>query len=93
MRSTGGNSRLPQWGLKWLNQVQCFYQHLCLVDSEVLKSPTAASRQNVIRKRPWESPEKIRFDLVGFFHRPASTQKLNRIEINHDFQRPNHHFA
>lgn len=33
------NSRLPQWGLMWLNQVQCFYQHLCLVDSEVLRNP------------------------------------------------------
>lgn len=33
------NSRLPQWGLAWLNQVQCFYQHLCLVDSGVLRNP------------------------------------------------------
>lgn len=33
------NSRLPQWGLTWLNQEQCFYQHLCLVDSEVLRNP------------------------------------------------------
>jgi len=33
------NSRLPQWGLTWLNQVQCFYQHLCLVDSEMLRNP------------------------------------------------------
>jgi hypothetical protein len=33
------NSRLPQWGLTWLNQVRCFYQHLCLVDSEVLLNP------------------------------------------------------
>ncbi len=33
------NSRLPQWGLTWLNQVQCFYQYLCLVDSEVLLNP------------------------------------------------------
>jgi hypothetical protein len=30
------NSRLQQWGLTWLNQVQCFYQHLCLVDREEL---------------------------------------------------------
>ena len=37
--STCGNSRLPQWGLTWLNQVQCFYQHLYLVDSEVLRNP------------------------------------------------------
>ena len=39
IRSTATNSRLPQWGLTWLNQVQCFYQHLCLVDSEVLRNP------------------------------------------------------
>jgi len=38
-RSTVPNSRLPQWGLTWLNQVQCFYQHLYLVDSEVLRNP------------------------------------------------------
>jgi hypothetical protein len=38
-RTPAGNSRLPQWGLSWLNQVQCFYQHLCLVDSEVLRNP------------------------------------------------------
>jgi len=37
-RSTATNSRLPQWGLTWLNQVQCFYQSLCLVDSEVLRN-------------------------------------------------------
>ena len=36
---------------------------------------------------------KIRFGLVGFFHRPASTEKLNRIGIIHVFQRPSHHIA
>jgi hypothetical protein len=39
IRSTTANSRLPQWGLTWLYQVQCFYQSLCLVDSEVLRNP------------------------------------------------------
>ena len=34
-----GNSRLPQWGLTWLNQVQCSDQNLCLDDSEVLRNP------------------------------------------------------
>ena len=33
------NSRLPQWGLTWLIEVESFYQHLCLVDSEVLRNP------------------------------------------------------
>ena len=38
-RTPAANSRLPQWGLTWLNQVKCFYQHLCLVDSFVLRIP------------------------------------------------------
>ena len=38
-RRTAANSRLPQWGLTWLNQVQYFYQHLYLGDSEVLRNP------------------------------------------------------
>jgi len=37
--TTTANSRLLQWGLAWLNLVQSFYQHLCLVDSEVLRNP------------------------------------------------------
>jgi hypothetical protein len=47
------NSRLPQWGLTWLNQVKCFYQHLCLVDSFVLRNPPlrqAAKRCGAIRR-------------------------------------------
>ena len=50
LEGTTGNSRLPQWGLTWLIEVQCFYQHLCSVDSEVLRnSPQrqAAKRQTV----------------------------------------------
>jgi hypothetical protein len=49
-KSTRHNSRLPQWGQTWLNQVQCFYQSLCLIDSEVLRNPPlrqAAKRQAV----------------------------------------------
>jgi len=38
-RKPAANSRLPQWWLTWLNQVQCFYQHLCLVESEVHRNP------------------------------------------------------
>ena len=50
-RKPTANSRLPQWGLTWLNQVQCFYQHLCLVDSFVLRNPPlrqAAKRYNLL---------------------------------------------
>ena len=36
--STGGNSTYPKVAVQWLNQVQCFYQSLCLVDSEVLRN-------------------------------------------------------
>jgi len=45
-RSPAGNSRLPQWGLTWLNQVQCFYQYLCLVDSVVLRNPALRQAPN-----------------------------------------------
>ena len=38
-RTPAANSRLPQWGMTWLIEVQCFYQDLCLVDSEVLRNP------------------------------------------------------
>lgn len=37
-RKTSDNSRLSQWGLMWLNKVQCFYQHLRLIDNVVLQN-------------------------------------------------------
>jgi hypothetical protein len=40
------NSRLPQWGLPWLFQVQYFYLHLCLVDSKVLRIPPLLQAAN-----------------------------------------------
>ena len=46
------NSRLPQWEQTCFNQVLCFYQHLCSVDSEVLRNPPlrqAAKRWDAIR--------------------------------------------
>jgi len=45
-RTPATNSRLPQCGQTWLNQVQCFYQHLCLVDSEVLRNPPLRQAAN-----------------------------------------------
>jgi hypothetical protein len=33
------NRRLAQWRVTWLNQALCFYQSVCLVDSEVLRNP------------------------------------------------------
>ena len=32
------NSTYPKVAVKWLNQALCFYQNLCLVDSEVLRN-------------------------------------------------------
>jgi len=37
-RTTATNSTYPKVAVQWLNQALCFYQHLCLVDSEVLRN-------------------------------------------------------
>jgi len=37
--STGGNTRLAQWGVKCKIEVLCSYQALCYVDSSVLRNP------------------------------------------------------
>ncbi|SFU71965.1 hypothetical protein SAMN05216364_10991 [Porphyromonadaceae bacterium KHP3R9] len=35
---TSHNSTYPKVAVQWLNQALCFYQSLCLVDSEVLRN-------------------------------------------------------
>jgi len=37
-RKTGYNSTYPKVAVQWFNQALCFYQSLCLVDSEVLRN-------------------------------------------------------
>jgi hypothetical protein len=37
-RKTPYNSTYPKVAIQWLNQAFCFYQRLCLVDSEVLRN-------------------------------------------------------
>jgi len=37
-RTTTHNSTYPKVAVQWLNQALCFYQSLCLVDSEVLRN-------------------------------------------------------
>jgi hypothetical protein len=57
-------------------------------------TPTFAKRNHVTRQ--WAlatTREENRFGLFGFVHRPASTERLNRLEIYHVCQRPDHHFA
>jgi hypothetical protein len=47
-RKTAHNSTYPKVAIQWLNQALCFYQSLCLVDSEVLRNRhlrVAAKRQ------------------------------------------------
>lgn len=36
--STGTNSTYPKLAVQWLNQTSCFYESLCLVDSEVFRN-------------------------------------------------------
>lgn len=67
MQST--HSRLPQWGLTWLNQVHCFYQHLCLVDSEVLRNPPlrqAAKRYGQGYDDTTRQTNRVLFDVSYF---------------------------
>jgi len=37
-RRAACNSTYPKVAVQWLNQALCFYQSLCLVDSEVLRN-------------------------------------------------------
>ena len=37
-RTPAANSTYPKVAVQWLNQALCFYQSLCLVDSEVLRN-------------------------------------------------------
>ena len=36
--TTSYNSTYPKVAVRWLNQALCFYEVLCLVDSEVLRN-------------------------------------------------------
>ena len=37
-RTAATNSTYPKVAVQWLNQALCFYQSLCLVDSDVLRN-------------------------------------------------------
>jgi hypothetical protein len=37
-KRASANSTYPKVAVQWLNQALCFYQSLCLVDSEVLRN-------------------------------------------------------
>ena len=44
-KTISANNRSPQWGMTWLIGVQCFYQSLCLLDSEVLELLRQAAKR------------------------------------------------
>jgi hypothetical protein len=37
-RKPAANSTYPKVAVQWLNQALCFYQSLCMVDSEMLRN-------------------------------------------------------
>jgi hypothetical protein len=59
----------------------------------VVKIATFAKPENVIGKGPERFAEKIKIRFSWLFLRPASTEIFKFEEINHDFQRPDHHIA
>jgi len=54
-RTAAHNSTYPKVAVQWLNQALCFYQSVCLVDSEVLRNRhlrVAAKRyRQVVKKK------------------------------------------
>jgi len=38
LKKPAGNSTYPKVAVQWLNRALCFYQSLCLVDSESLRN-------------------------------------------------------
>ena len=69
MRSTTTNSTYPKVAVQWLNQALCFYQSLCLTESEVLRN----RHLRVAAKRQWQGYDdttrqtnRVLFDVSYF---------------------------
>jgi len=52
-RRPTANSTYPKLAVQWLNQALCFYQSLCLVDSEVIRN-----RHLRVAAKRWQQAEK-----------------------------------
>jgi len=52
-RKTPYNSTYKKLAVQWLNQALCFYQSLCLVDSEVIRN-----RHLRVAAKRWQQAEK-----------------------------------
>jgi len=69
------NSTYPKVAVQLLNQALCFYQSLCLVDSEVLRNPPP--RQAANRSLQAEKPPHGQAHLV-FADTPSNAKKTKR---------------
>jgi hypothetical protein len=56
-RKAANNSTYPKVAVQWLNQALCYYQSLCLVDSEVLRNRHL--RVAAKRYMPLHNPKSI----------------------------------
>jgi len=52
--STTTNSTYPKVAVQWLNQALCFYQSLCLANSEVLRNRQLLVAANRFSSKPIE---------------------------------------
>ncbi len=72
---TAYNSTYPKVAVNWLNQVLCFYQSFCLVDSEVLRNRhlrVAAKRWQKLKKTITINVNKKHFKVLS-----SRTQEIN----------------
>ena len=57
------NSTYPKVAVQWLNQALCFYQSLCLVESESLRN-----RQLLVAPKRYSDIRKYCFDVAWLLH-------------------------
>jgi hypothetical protein len=81
-RKTSHNSTYPKVAVQWLNQALCFYQSLCLVDSEVLRNRhlrVAAETLAKSRYAPFGQRPRATHVLSSVASRPSSNTLLSAI--------------
>jgi hypothetical protein len=62
-RTTGYNSTYPKVAVQCLNQALCFYQILCLVDSELLRNRQLRQHANRYEQRERTEPQQSKANL------------------------------
>lgn len=76
-RTTNANSTYPKVAVQWLNQALCFYQSLCLVDSEVLRNRHLRVAPNRYRTLGQTQTTKINNNEIHFNIYSDTTNQLN----------------